>query len=183
MGFRLIFLSPHFSVSPPPPESAVSFEVRRPKPEAERGSVFGLLSAFDLRPSDLTRLRSSDFRAAEQDLPSTGRTLEPPCLPAKSARRIAPLIFARTNSGRQCPYSVRLSVAGRRQGGLRQWFLMARAACDGPPGRGSRNWRGANGGNTPGQRSAFRAAIMAPVPARPKSNLHRPFPPGNTRRT
>jgi hypothetical protein len=131
MGFRLIFLSPHFSVSPPPPESAVSFEVRRPKPEAERGSVFGLLSAFDLRPSDLTRLRSSDFRAAEQDLPSTGRTLEPPCLPAKSARRIAPLIFARTNSGRQCPYSVRLSVAGRRQGGLRQWFLMARAACDG----------------------------------------------------
>ena len=60
-------------------------EIRRPKPEAERGSVFGLrpsgfglLSAFDLRPSDLTRLRSSDFRAADHDLPSTGRTLEPP---------------------------------------------------------------------------------------------------------
>ena len=60
-------------------------EIRRPKPEAERGSVFGLrpsgfglLSAFDLRPSDLTRLRSSDFRAAEHDLPSTGRILEPP---------------------------------------------------------------------------------------------------------
>ena len=60
-------------------------EIRRPKPEAERGSVFGLrpsgfglLSAFDLRPSDLTRLRSSDFRAAEQDLPSTGRSLEQP---------------------------------------------------------------------------------------------------------
>ena len=88
-----------------------------------RNSDFGLLSDFGLR--------SLNFRAAEQDLPSTGRTLEPPCLPAKSARRIAPLIFARTNSGRQCPYSVRLSVAGRRQGGLRQWFLMARAACDG----------------------------------------------------
>ncbi|MCX6928702.1 MAG: ATP-binding cassette domain-containing protein [Verrucomicrobia bacterium] len=62
-------------------------EIRRPKPEAERGSVFGLqpsgfglLSAFDLRPSDLTRLRSSDFRAAEPDLPSTGRTLEQPWL-------------------------------------------------------------------------------------------------------
>ena len=35
-----------------------------------RHSDFGLLSGFGLR--------SSDFRAAEQDLPSTGRTLEPP---------------------------------------------------------------------------------------------------------
>jgi len=31
-----------------------------------------------LRPSDFS-LRSSDFRAAEHDLPSTGRTLEQPC--------------------------------------------------------------------------------------------------------
>jgi len=38
-----------------------------------RNSDFGLLSGFGLR--------SSDFRAAEQDLPSTGRTLEKPCLP------------------------------------------------------------------------------------------------------
>ena len=37
-----------------------------------RNSDFGLLSGFGLR--------SSDFRAAEHDLPSTGRTLEPPCL-------------------------------------------------------------------------------------------------------
>ena len=36
-----------------------------------RHSGFGLLSGFGLR--------SSDFRAAEQDLPSTGRTLEQPC--------------------------------------------------------------------------------------------------------
>ena len=36
-----------------------------------RNSDFGLLSGFGLR--------SSDFRAAEHDLPSTGRTLEPPC--------------------------------------------------------------------------------------------------------
>ena len=35
-----------------------------------RNSDFGLLSGFGLRPSD--------FRAAEQDLPSTGRTLEQP---------------------------------------------------------------------------------------------------------
>ena len=35
-----------------------------------RNSDFGLLLGFDLR--------SSDFRAAEHDLPSTGRTLEPP---------------------------------------------------------------------------------------------------------
>jgi len=35
-----------------------------------RNSDFGLLSGFGLR--------SSDFRAAEHDLPSTGRTLEQP---------------------------------------------------------------------------------------------------------
>ena len=37
-----------------------------------RNSDFGLLSGFGLR--------SSDFRAAEPDLPSTGRTLEQPCI-------------------------------------------------------------------------------------------------------
>ena len=36
-----------------------------------RNSDFGLLSGFGLR--------SSDFRAAEPDLPSTGRTLDQPC--------------------------------------------------------------------------------------------------------
>ena len=36
-----------------------------------RNSDFGLLSGFGLR--------SSDFRAAEQDIPSTGRSLVPPC--------------------------------------------------------------------------------------------------------
>ena len=48
----------------------------------------------DSSPSPLGRgpgfgLRSSDFRAAEHDLPSTGRTLEPPC--ACSDRRLIPL--------------------------------------------------------------------------------------------
>ena len=55
-------------------------EGRNPKTETQgrarselRPSDFDLLSAFDLRPSD--------FRAADQDLPSTGRTLEQPCGP------------------------------------------------------------------------------------------------------
>ena len=43
-----------------------------------RNSDFGLLSGFGLR--------SSDFRAAEHDLPSTGRTLEPPCPSVGAAR-------------------------------------------------------------------------------------------------
>ena len=45
-----------------------------------RNSDFGLLSGFGLR--------SSDFRAAEPDLPSTGRTLEQPCTSGCLARRI-----------------------------------------------------------------------------------------------
>ena len=45
-----------------------------------RNSDFGLLSGFGLR--------SSDFRAAEHDLPSTGRTLEPPC--RQTPRRVRP---------------------------------------------------------------------------------------------
>ena len=40
-----------------------------------RNSDFGLLSGFGLR--------SSDFSAAEQDLPSTGRTIEQPCMPGR----------------------------------------------------------------------------------------------------
>ena len=69
----------------PRPEDRRPKETRRPRSELiatpaeqppielghSRNSDFGLLSAFGLR--------SSDFRAAEQDLPSTGRTLEPPC--------------------------------------------------------------------------------------------------------
>ena len=38
----------------PKAERRPSSEIRRPKPDPERGSGFGLLSAFDLRPSDLT---------------------------------------------------------------------------------------------------------------------------------
>ena len=75
-----------FEVRSPTSEGRKKAEFRNPKPEGRgrfglRPSGFGLLSAFDLRPSDLTRLRSSDFRAAEHDLPSTGRTLEQPCVP------------------------------------------------------------------------------------------------------
>jgi len=70
----------------PRPEDRRPKETRRPRSELRatpaeqqpvglghsRNSDFGLLSGFGLR--------SSDFRAAEHDLPSTGRTLEQPCL-------------------------------------------------------------------------------------------------------
>ena len=43
----------------PRAERRPSSEIRRPKPEAEGSSGFGLLSAFDLRPSDLTRVATN----------------------------------------------------------------------------------------------------------------------------
>ena len=69
----------------PRPEDRRPKETRRPRSELiatpaeqqpielghSRNSDFGLLSGFGLR--------SSDFRAAEHDLPSTGRTLDQPC--------------------------------------------------------------------------------------------------------
>ena len=73
------------AIPKPRPEDRRPKEIRRPKAEliatpAEQqpiesghfqNSDFGLLSGFGLR--------SSDFRAAEHDLPSTGRTLVQPC--------------------------------------------------------------------------------------------------------
>ena len=70
----------------PRPEDRRPKETRRPRSELiatpaeqppiesghSRNSDFGLLSGFGLR--------SSDFRAAEHALPSTGRTFEQPCL-------------------------------------------------------------------------------------------------------
>ena len=66
----------------PRAERRPSSEIRRPKPEAAGGSGFGLLSAFDLRPSD--------FR-----LPLAGWPSHPPCC-----------------AGGTCGFSPRLEVVG-----------------------------------------------------------------------
>ena len=52
---------------------------RNPKTEVRTDSHPGGAAANRIRPFSEFGLRSSDFRAAEHDPPSTGRTLEQPC--------------------------------------------------------------------------------------------------------
>jgi hypothetical protein len=70
--YRRASLKSVLAIPNPRPEDRRPKETRRPKSEL-------IATPPEQQPIELGHSRNSDFRAAEHDLPSTGRTLEQPC--------------------------------------------------------------------------------------------------------